>query len=159
MLGLCILSAYLIRRNRFYYLPESAAAILVGVVVGGMAKIFYPTKDELDFLSFNSVRPRKDAPFPHSKHQSVAVPGRQSRRDPATPVTVAVQSSGRIGLCAGLSLATHSRPLCFLRVQVALVCARLSSCRLRRGGHAPLRRPRPLKRVPCLTSFLHVLLR
>ncbi|CAN0280241.1 unnamed protein product, partial [Ectocarpus sp. 8 AP-2014] len=34
--------------------PESAAAILVGVVVGGMAKIFYPTKDELDFLSFNS---------------------------------------------------------------------------------------------------------
>lgn len=56
VLGLCILSAYLIRRNRFYYLPESAAAILVGVVVGGMAKIFYPTKDELDFLSFNSVR-------------------------------------------------------------------------------------------------------
>lgn len=58
MLGLCILSAYLIRRNKFYYLPESAAAILVGVVVGGMAKIFYPTKDELDFLSFNSVRAR-----------------------------------------------------------------------------------------------------
>lgn len=56
VLGLCILSAYLIRRNKFYYLPESAAAILVGVVVGGMAKIFYPTKDELDFLSFNSVR-------------------------------------------------------------------------------------------------------
>lgn len=55
VLGLCILSAYLIRRNRFYYLPESAAAILVGVVVGGMAKLFYPTKDELDFLSFNSV--------------------------------------------------------------------------------------------------------
>ncbi|CAM9278642.1 unnamed protein product, partial [Ascophyllum nodosum] len=54
VLGLCILSAYLIKRNRFYYLPESAAAILVGVVVGGMAKIFYPTKDELDFLSFNS---------------------------------------------------------------------------------------------------------
>ncbi|CAM9486047.1 unnamed protein product, partial [Pylaiella littoralis] len=54
VLGLCILSAYLIRRNKFYYLPESAAAILVGVVVGGMAKIFYPTKDELDFLSFNS---------------------------------------------------------------------------------------------------------
>lgn len=56
VLGLCILSAYLIKRNRFYYLPESAASILVGVVVGGMAKIFYPTKDELDFLSFNSVR-------------------------------------------------------------------------------------------------------
>lgn len=60
VLGLCILSAYLIRRNRFYYLPESAAAILVGVVVGGMAKLFYPTKDELDFLSFNSVRDAVD---------------------------------------------------------------------------------------------------
>lgn len=55
VLGLCILLAYLIRRNRIFFLPESSAAILVGVVVGGMAKLFYPTKDELDFLSFNSV--------------------------------------------------------------------------------------------------------
>ena len=67
VLGLCILSAYLIRRNRFYYLPESAAAILVGVVVGGMAKIFYPTKDELDFLSFNSVRPSRSFSPPHDR--------------------------------------------------------------------------------------------
>jgi sodium/hydrogen exchanger 8 len=54
VLGLCILSAYLIRKNKFYYLPESAAAILVGTVVGGMARLFYPSRDELDFLSFNS---------------------------------------------------------------------------------------------------------
>ena len=35
VLGLCIVSAYLIKQNSFYYLPESAAAILVGLVVGG----------------------------------------------------------------------------------------------------------------------------
>ena len=26
----------------------------MGAVVGGLARLFYPTKDELDFLSFNS---------------------------------------------------------------------------------------------------------
>jgi solute carrier family 9 (sodium/hydrogen exchanger), member 8 len=54
VLGLCLLSAYLIKQNKIYFFPESAAAILVGAVVGGMARLFYPTKDELDFLSFNS---------------------------------------------------------------------------------------------------------
>lgn len=52
VLGLCILSAYLVKVYKFYYLPESAAAILVGLVVGGMARLLYPSKDELDFLSF-----------------------------------------------------------------------------------------------------------
>ncbi len=53
VLGLCVMCAYIISKNKFHYLPESAAATLVGFVVGGMARIFYPTKDELDFLSFN----------------------------------------------------------------------------------------------------------
>lgn len=52
ILGLCILAAYLVKQYRFYYLPESAAAILVGLVVGGLARLFYPSKSELDFLSF-----------------------------------------------------------------------------------------------------------
>jgi hypothetical protein len=30
VLGICIMSAYVIKSNHFYYLPESAAAILVG---------------------------------------------------------------------------------------------------------------------------------
>ena len=38
VLGLCILAAYLIKQNSFYYLPESAAAILVGLIVGGLAR-------------------------------------------------------------------------------------------------------------------------
>mmetsp|Transcript_32830 Transcript_32830/g.42165 ORF Transcript_32830/g.42165 Transcript_32830/m.42165 type:complete len:543 (-) Transcript_32830:373-2001(-) len=52
VLGCCILSGYLIKSHQFYYLPESAAVMLVGVAVGGLAKIFYPTKSEMDFLSF-----------------------------------------------------------------------------------------------------------
>ena len=51
-LGLCILFAYLIKQNSFYYLPESAAAILVGLVIGGLARLVYPSTEELDFLSF-----------------------------------------------------------------------------------------------------------
>lgn len=38
VLGLCILAAYLIKQNSFYYLPESAAAILVGLIVGALAR-------------------------------------------------------------------------------------------------------------------------
>ncbi len=53
VLGLCVMCAYIINKSKFQYLPESAAATLVGFVVGGMARFFYPTKDELDFLSFS----------------------------------------------------------------------------------------------------------
>ena len=52
ILGLCILSAYLIKQNSFYYLPESAAAIVVGIVVGGLARAVYPSTEELNFLTF-----------------------------------------------------------------------------------------------------------
>jgi sodium/hydrogen exchanger 8 len=52
ILGLCIMSAYLIKQNAFYYLPESAAAIVVGIVVGGLARAVYPSTEELNFLSF-----------------------------------------------------------------------------------------------------------
>jgi sodium/hydrogen exchanger 8 len=55
VLGLCILSAYLINKYQFYYLPESAAAILVGLIVGVMARMVYPSKEELQFLSLEQV--------------------------------------------------------------------------------------------------------
>ncbi len=51
ILGLCILSAYLIKENSFYYLPESAAAIVVGIIVGCLARVVYPSTEELNFLS------------------------------------------------------------------------------------------------------------
>jgi len=34
ILGLCIVCAYMIKEYRFYYLPESGAAVLVGLIVG-----------------------------------------------------------------------------------------------------------------------------
>lgn len=52
ILGLCILSAYLIKQNSFYYLPESGCAILVGIIVGCLAKAIYPSAEEMEFLSF-----------------------------------------------------------------------------------------------------------
>lgn len=51
-LGLCILSAYLIKQNSFYYLPESTAVIFVGLVIGGLARLVYPSAEELKFLTF-----------------------------------------------------------------------------------------------------------
>eukprot|EP01041_Mallomonas_annulata_P001504 gene1504-2899_t len=53
VLGLCIVSAYLIKQNSFYYLPESGAAMIVGLIVGGLARLVYPSKEELQFLSFD----------------------------------------------------------------------------------------------------------
>eukprot|EP01038_Epipyxis_sp_PR26KG_P007944 gene7944-10779_t len=52
ILGLCVLSAYLIKQNSFYYLPESAAAILVGLMVGCLARAVFPSIEELNFLTF-----------------------------------------------------------------------------------------------------------
>ena len=54
ILGLCILAAYQIKANSFYYLTESAAAILVGLFVGALVRIVYPSVEELEFLSFQS---------------------------------------------------------------------------------------------------------
>jgi hypothetical protein len=34
ILGLCIVCAYMIKEYKFYYLPESGAAILLGLIVG-----------------------------------------------------------------------------------------------------------------------------
>lgn len=52
ILGMCTLTSYLIKRYQIYYLPESAAALLVGILVGGVARLIDPSKAELDFLSF-----------------------------------------------------------------------------------------------------------
>ncbi|CAK4074352.1 unnamed protein product [Aphanomyces euteiches] len=34
ILGMCIVCAYLIKEYKFYYLPESGAAMIVGLIVG-----------------------------------------------------------------------------------------------------------------------------
>ena len=45
--------AYLIKVYRFYYLPESGAAMLVGLIVGACARVFYPSRKEMEILRFN----------------------------------------------------------------------------------------------------------
>ena len=52
ILGLCIWAAYFIKQNSLYYIPESAAAIFVGLIVGGLASMLYPSSEELEFLTF-----------------------------------------------------------------------------------------------------------
>ncbi|KAE9239337.1 hypothetical protein PF002_g10327 [Phytophthora fragariae] len=55
ILGVCIVCAYLIKEYRFYYLPESGAAMLVGMIVGACARLFYPSRKEMEFLRFNKI--------------------------------------------------------------------------------------------------------
>lgn len=52
VLGLCILVAYSIKKRRVVFVHESAAIILVGILVGGLARLFFPA-DEVDFLTFD----------------------------------------------------------------------------------------------------------
>lgn len=47
----CLLLAYYVKKFRIYYLPESAGALLVGVVVGGIARL---STDNLALLKFVS---------------------------------------------------------------------------------------------------------
>lgn len=35
----CTMLAYYVKKNKFYFLPESAVAMLVGVVIGGIARL------------------------------------------------------------------------------------------------------------------------
>lgn len=46
----CLLLAYYVKKFRIYYLPESAGALLVGVVVGGIARL---STDRLQLFEFS----------------------------------------------------------------------------------------------------------
>jgi solute carrier family 9 (sodium/hydrogen exchanger), member 8 len=46
----CLLLAYVVKKFRIYSLPESAGALLVGVVIGGMARL---TTDRLELFEFS----------------------------------------------------------------------------------------------------------
>ena len=48
MIG-CLLLAYYVKKFRMYYLPESAGALLTGVVVGGIARL---STDRLQLFEF-----------------------------------------------------------------------------------------------------------
>jgi len=46
----CVLLAYYIKINRIYYIPESGAAMLIGVFIGGIARF---AVDDLTLFSFS----------------------------------------------------------------------------------------------------------
>jgi hypothetical protein len=48
----CLLISYTVKKFRIYYLPESAGAMVVGMVVGGMARLLTPD----NLLLFEFVR-------------------------------------------------------------------------------------------------------
>jgi len=51
-LAICSWVAYVIKRHRLYYLPEPAAVIVLGILVGFVAKKLHTSRAELDFLTF-----------------------------------------------------------------------------------------------------------
>ena len=51
ILIVCILLTYYIKKNRVYFIPESAAAMLAGIVVGGAVRLI---KGEVELYKFVS---------------------------------------------------------------------------------------------------------
>ena len=45
----CLMVSYAVKKLKLYYLPESAMALLIGVVLGGMARLL---TDNLQLLEF-----------------------------------------------------------------------------------------------------------
>jgi uncharacterized ion transporter superfamily protein YfcC len=51
----CLLLAYYVKQHRLYFLPESAGALLIGVVVGGIARLVTNKEATLQFFEFVSI--------------------------------------------------------------------------------------------------------
>lgn len=52
VLATVIATSYLLKKYRIYWIPESAAAMIIGMIIGLLCRIFYPDEDELHFLRF-----------------------------------------------------------------------------------------------------------
>jgi solute carrier family 9 (sodium/hydrogen exchanger), member 8 len=53
MMALCVIAGYLLKKYKFYYLPESAAVMAIGAVLGGIVKAASQSQEEMSFLAFN----------------------------------------------------------------------------------------------------------
>jgi Na+/glutamate symporter len=49
----CLLLAYYVKKFRIYHLPESAGALIVGMVIGGIARL---STDKLQLFEFVSTK-------------------------------------------------------------------------------------------------------
>lgn len=48
----CLLLAYMVKKFRIYFLPESAGALIVGMVIGGIVRL---TTEDLSLFEFVST--------------------------------------------------------------------------------------------------------
>ena len=48
----CLLLAYYVKKYQIYYLPESAGALLVGIIIGGIARLSTNRLELFEFVSF-----------------------------------------------------------------------------------------------------------
>jgi solute carrier family 9 (sodium/hydrogen exchanger), member 8 len=51
-MALCVFVGYMLKKYKFYYLPESAAVMAIGCIAGGVVKAVNPSEEELSFLTF-----------------------------------------------------------------------------------------------------------
>eukprot|EP00943_MAST-04B_sp_MAST-4B-sp1_P000905 g905.t1 len=52
LMALCVFVGYMLKKYKFYYLPESAAVMAIGCIAGGIVKAVNPSEEELSFLTF-----------------------------------------------------------------------------------------------------------
>ena len=52
LMALCVFVGYMLKKYKFYYLPESAAVMALGCIAGGIVKAVNPSAEELSFLTF-----------------------------------------------------------------------------------------------------------
>ena len=52
LMALCVFVGYMLKKYKFYYLPESAAVMALGCIAGGLVKAVNPSAEELSFLTF-----------------------------------------------------------------------------------------------------------
>ena len=48
----CLLLAYYVKKYKCYYLPESAGAMILGMIIGGIARLVTKTDEDLVFFEF-----------------------------------------------------------------------------------------------------------
>ena len=51
VLSVCVLVGYVLKQKKIYYMPESAAVMLLGVIIGGVVELFSPSREELFYHS------------------------------------------------------------------------------------------------------------
>ncbi|KAG8502226.1 hypothetical protein CXB51_002163 [Gossypium anomalum] len=57
MLVLSFVLGHVLRRHKFYYLPEASASLLIGLIVGGLANISNTETSIRSFISFPIIKP------------------------------------------------------------------------------------------------------